>query len=284
MLKGNWRVGAALAGLILAGANAPPKQVEQPKQAAIQSELSKAVASESTPISSVRIPNDRDTGCSKGEDKRESDLCAQWKAADAAREAAEYAWYTMLLGFVGTIIGFAGTLLLVFTFFETRKTARAELRAYVAVDMDGMEINGRTGAAEVKLKICNQGQTPAFKSVWAGNVVISTPEQLERDLAVTPRKQPEMGRRVPATVNGHQTASGSFFNHVPFTVEEMKAAVSGEKSLFVFGFVWYEDAFGKKRETVFCYQSAPLPPPNISGKPIAQEGQWSQTHFFNDAT
>lgn len=44
--------------------------------------------------------------CENGKDNRNSDLCAQWKAADAAKESAEWTRRTFWLGVVGSIIGF----------------------------------------------------------------------------------------------------------------------------------------------------------------------------------
>lgn len=46
-----------------------------------------------------------DTGCKKGQDKRESDLCAQWKAADAAFDAARAGEKQAIIGYIGLILG-----------------------------------------------------------------------------------------------------------------------------------------------------------------------------------
>lgn len=47
-------------------------------------------------------PSQHDAPCQKGEDDRTSDLCAQWKAAEAAASSADAAW---LFGYVGSAIG-----------------------------------------------------------------------------------------------------------------------------------------------------------------------------------
>lgn len=47
-------------------------------------------------------PSDLNQPCEQGEDNRSSDLCAQWKAADAARSSADAAW---LFGALGSLIG-----------------------------------------------------------------------------------------------------------------------------------------------------------------------------------
>src|SRR4051812_24450460 len=53
-------------------------------------------------VEAINKPAEKDAGCVDRKDKRTSDLCAQWKAADAARSAANAAWY---LGFAGALIG-----------------------------------------------------------------------------------------------------------------------------------------------------------------------------------
>lgn len=50
-----------------------------------------------------------DAGCQPGQDERGSDLCAQWKAADAAAESARWTFWTLIAGIAGLAIG-AGTL------------------------------------------------------------------------------------------------------------------------------------------------------------------------------
>jgi len=49
---------------------------------------------------------DIDRPCKNGEENRNSDLCAQWRAADAARESAEWAKQTYRLDVIGAVIGF----------------------------------------------------------------------------------------------------------------------------------------------------------------------------------
>jgi len=51
-------------------------------------------------------PDDTTKPCGKNEDNRSSDLCAQWKAADAARGSAIWAERTFWLGIGGLVVGF----------------------------------------------------------------------------------------------------------------------------------------------------------------------------------
>jgi hypothetical protein len=278
MLGSDRRIFIALAGLALIGANQAPNEPAKGKQATTERQLPPAKPPVAPTVASVQIPAENDLGCDPGEDDRKSDLCAQWKAADATHDAANYA-------LAGLLVGIVGTFMLIGTFVEQRRTTRAQLRAYVAVDIEGIQLNGRTGEAEVGIKVINDGQTPAFKSAWAGNVVISTRDRMERDLAVTPHEATE-GRRIEVTINGHQSSKGSLYNSKNFTGEEMLAAIAGDKRVYVFGFVWYTDTFDKKRKTVFCYESEPLPPPSAKkgDGPIKRDGQWSQMPFHNDST
>lgn len=50
-----------------------------------------------------------DRGCRPGQDDRQSDLCAQWKAADAATESARWTLWTLIATGFGLVIG-GGTL------------------------------------------------------------------------------------------------------------------------------------------------------------------------------
>ena len=51
-------------------------------------------------------PETKDAGCSDGKDRRDSDLCAQWKAADAAFDAARAGESQINIGWIGLMLGF----------------------------------------------------------------------------------------------------------------------------------------------------------------------------------
>lgn len=77
------------------------------------------VASAVEKLQSSQAP---DRGCQPGQDKHGSDLCAQWKAADAASDSAIWAM-------VSTIVAIVGTVGILFTLKETRRTAKAAVDA-----------------------------------------------------------------------------------------------------------------------------------------------------------
>lgn len=163
---------AAVGWLILAGANHaasyPPKDDQKAAASRRNAGTKQAAGTIASAVSITNQPIARDKGCDPGNDKRDSDLCAQWKAADSASDAATYAFWTVVLSAVGTG-------LLVWTLWETRKTTRRELRAYVDVFesgvIDGSKLPaespnfGKVGAGII---IKNSGQTPAYNLVhWA---------------------------------------------------------------------------------------------------------------------
>jgi hypothetical protein len=279
MFRGYRRVLAALAGLILIGAGEPPKTDKQPQNSTPQNEATKPPSAKPPAISSGDKPAEKDTGCEKGNDRRNSDLCAQWKAADAALDAAKYSFWGLGIGVIGTIF-------LVATFWETRKTARAQIRAYVGVEPITLRINAATGEASVDLKILNNGSTPAFKTHWAGNVVISIDDKMERDLLVTPEPGKGVipqGRAAKTAIHGQQFATATLYAHPDLNIDDIKAIIAGDKTLYVFGFVMYEDAFEISRLTKFCFASGEIPGPGETHKP-GVDYQWVMPPFHNDAT
>ena len=65
--------------------------------------------------------------CEPKKDNRDSDLCAQWKAADAASETARLTLYSLIASFFG-LIG------LLFTYIQTKRTADVTAKALYSVE------------------------------------------------------------------------------------------------------------------------------------------------------
>lgn len=79
-----------------------------------------------------------DGGCESGHEDRQSELCAQWKAADAAIEAAQAAWYQFYLGVGGLLVGLATFIAAVAAAIFARKAAiETEKGAQAAIDAVG---------------------------------------------------------------------------------------------------------------------------------------------------
>ena len=76
---------AALGWLSLAASN-PPKQAAHHNNSAPQDEITNAANTIAPAVAKAEKTPEKDRGCDQGKDARNSDLCAQWKAADAARD------------------------------------------------------------------------------------------------------------------------------------------------------------------------------------------------------
>jgi len=90
MLRGYRGIVVAAFGLALIGAS--PKPEAQPQAG---DKLDRIAAA----LERFQLP-DKDAGCERGKDDRRSDLCAQWKSADAA-------YNTMWASIIGLVSGFA---------------------------------------------------------------------------------------------------------------------------------------------------------------------------------
>lgn len=96
----------AFAGLALIGAGKapqPPAKSEQQKsQAKSANAAPDAKALPPQPSEQVQAPKDGQP-CGNSRYRSDDDLCAQWKAADAARDAANWAWWQLGLSALGVL-------------------------------------------------------------------------------------------------------------------------------------------------------------------------------------
>ena len=97
MLRGYRSILDAFVGLALAGAQPPKEDGGQPTEtpsSKIERSLEDIASSQRKAVES----SDLEKPCKEGDDQRSSDLCAQWKAADAAKTASLAAWLGALIG------------------------------------------------------------------------------------------------------------------------------------------------------------------------------------------
>lgn len=274
MLRGYRGIVAAIAGLILVGAGQPPQQSADPKQNTAQAQENHTPLVASAPPSKSANPVQRpkqDQPCGQSRYASNDDLCAQWKAADAASEAAKWAWWQIVLSALG-VLGLGITLWFNFRALrlaereasETKDalaiaettataavrladlaetTANKQLRAYVYVKSVSLEqvFDAQGPSTSVILTINNSGQTPAYNQM----IIIS----------------------VSWVYEGGHTLMFEIDNSARFRVHKdvpviipFQIAKGFDKSdmpgwLMVFGRIEYKDAFGKLYKEPFTWRT-----------------------------
>lgn len=236
-------------GLILLGAGEPRNQ--QSKEQGAQSDLTKAAATVSAAITSLKVSTEKNPSCDPRGEDRNSDLCAQWKAADAARDAANYAWLAILLGFSGTV-------LLVLTLWETRKTSRAELRAYLFLDAETPIGPFKIAVGEAPsgmIHIKNFGQTPAYGIVCQRGTM-DGPWPIPDDFCF-PEDDTyiiETGASLPP---GATTSFPIFKEGQSVSQKAFDEIMAGSATFYIWGRIKYRDVFGRLHRTNFCLGTDP---------------------------
>jgi hypothetical protein len=104
--------------------------------------------------------------CNPANEKRDSDLCAQWKAADAATDAARW---TYVGNWIGGLSGFL-VLIAIGLAYQANRIARsgveAQLRAWITIkiaEVVGFRMVNDQPRFHIRTVVKNIGQTPAME-------------------------------------------------------------------------------------------------------------------------
>lgn len=291
MPRGYWRYILAALGLVtVAGLGAVTGQLYDASQQR-QSDYNYQPASKARFVQilpSQTKPEGYKPHCNNPQTNEDADLCAQWAAVSQVGESNRLASLNLKFAIASLWATFIATLLLLWTLIESRESSRRELRAYVSVDFSALHVSvtdlGMVG--EIKLK--NGGQTPAYNLCHCGNIVALTDEAAEKEFTRKDARA-HLGRAAPFTLHTGEVANGSIPTHTALSEETLKAVANEELGLFVFGTAFYDDTFGRKRETRFCFKAEgmqyPMPkrvpgPPGRRVVPMT----WTLAPFHNDAT
>ncbi|MNK31863.1 hypothetical protein D3C87_503070 [compost metagenome] len=204
-----------------------------------------------------------DQPCLPGYDLRSSDLCAQWKAADAASESAAWTARNFWLSLLGTVVG-AGTLLAAFMAAiyakhaakEARRSADiakdafiASERAWLTVDLHaGSDLTFHpTGGCSlfVYLTIKNIGRTPALNVHTSMEMVPMRQDHVDEveEFARRERKQNRSWSRTLLPGDSYDRKWG-------LGLDDHSASPYGT----IFGSVTYEILPDRSiHQTTFCY-------------------------------
>lgn len=268
-------------GLVLIGASEPPKQAAKPEQtktAQPEPQRSPTVAANTAkPIEAIK-PAKQQEPCGPRRYHSDDDLCAQWKAADSASDAAQWAWWQTILSALG-IVG------LLFSLYYTRKavlaaedatrdadaalaiaernakaaselvavsekTASMQLRAYLAVQKIEPVDVPKTSFFAVRVHISNDGQTPAKTTAvsdasYIGPFPQFDPRQSGPAQTVHIHFPPVLNPGCSAVIltAGMEDADYDKFRN------------SGDdEALYIYGRVEYVDAFAANHWLEYCYR------------------------------
>lgn len=245
-MPGSYRGIILALGLILAGHH--PDAEAQPKQDSAQERSADALQNIAARYDehTKRADGSRETEqCDQGDDKRYSDLCAQWKAADAA---ADSAWWAAVGSFASAISALLVLVALYLAFrsnWIARDTAKRQLRAYLTFDSIEGEVYGSDW--HFKLAWKNAGQTPA-REVWTSVQWREVGRPIHPDFAFPEKPAtPGDGR---AVVGPSQLIYATADE--PITLDVKRRVAAKETFVYVWGFVDYRDAFGTQRRTEFA--------------------------------
>ncbi|WP_146037396.1 hypothetical protein [Novosphingobium guangzhouense] len=239
------RVIFIFSGCVLCAAS-PAKISDHPQRNPVTSDdVRTAATAISESIKNAAPIAKNDAGCINGTDNRDSEICAQWMTVDAARDAAIY-------GLISVVVGVIGTIFLLLTFWQTRSTSRAELRAYVSIKPDHLIIKDRgLGGFSVGVKMRNGGNTPAYEVVHYGSIAIMTVEAAT-DYFERAVERPQ-GMGAAFTLHNGDEAEGGIDGPADVNVIDLVDLSNDEKFLFVFGVTEYRDVFRVARSTQFCF-------------------------------
>lgn len=216
----------------------------------------------------VRIIEDSE-GAERAEKREADDLAAQQRSAAAAERAAiagesqkVAAWWQVGVASVGTFV-------LLYTLWLTRwsvrqagrsadaanaavkvaeSTAERQLRAYVGVADDRVEMISPGFQPMVSLEIKNFGQTPAHHVIVWTEISV-----MERGAAVFEEKSDaEPGRRV---LNPGAIMTVVSIKDEALTDDEFGRTKADTARLYCFGTIRFTDAFGRPRTTKFRYET-----------------------------
>jgi hypothetical protein len=188
----------------------------------------------------IRESADQDSGCRNKTDKRDSNVCAQWKAADAGRDAADYALWSAVLTALGTVF-------LVWTLWETRKSAVREQRAYIRAELaDGVVLPGQK--IVIGMNLINYGKTPARKCAVETSAVVRAPNWDWAD-EQPPLKSSDDRPNITLHPDCPYRIHAEMDDVLP--QEIFDAVMDGRAVVFARGRVIYEDVFRRTRTTTF---------------------------------
>lgn len=175
-----------------------------------------------------------DLECSDQRNGPQSELCAQWESADAARDSAHYA----LLSLIVSVFGFGSV---IYSLKQTQKTSHQEFRAYLRMEASDAPSIAPNEKIHVPMKVVNYGRTPAlnYKASTAGFIGPpgwSWPADIIPDESMRPGVTLHVGRDAEADIGPEETIDAATYFDI----------MTGKLVVYISAVLLYDDVFGGK--------------------------------------
>ena len=263
MLKGYRCILLAFVGIALTAAG-PPNQAAHTNQ--IQANHAEAKRPPYKPD-----PARHAESCYQNPDHEAADLCAQWSAADAARETAGLSYWGNWISLGAAVLSFVSILLVLFALRQGRdangiaeRTAAQELRPYVAskgVQWQILNPESPDGGLLFNLIWENAGSIPAFDLKMVAQSFVqdkaTPPLQIDSEFYPTP-----LGPR--STINCQDLF---------VSASDIQRGYEQQAFIFLAATVEYTDGFSKKKRVAkCCYQI-------FTNRDPAKPHNWAATNW-----
>jgi hypothetical protein len=244
---------AAVGWLILAAAPAPQHgaQGEQAQPPANVERSLDTIAGAQNKLAEATDTGEYQKPCAETEANNQSDLCAQWYAAHAARDAADWAKWSLLIAVIGAGGIIAALLLTIDSNRIARDSAKRQLRAYLNPTTIGLKADPSDSRLRATVQYENSGEIPAQKVSNVASIHVFEGDARFAALPGLTEKEP-MWYALLGKGEKRVLVQGS--QELPAKASEI---LEGNYTVFVDGCLTYVDIFGETHRTHYRYFRSP---------------------------
>jgi hypothetical protein len=257
--------GIALLGAAVSLSAANPNEAASKPTGNTDQQVAAALENVSLAIKPPHKATEHDDPCPKGDDNRASDLCAQWKAADATKASADVAfWFAVVESLISALTLAAAVAAARYAFRAaiateaTAQIAHTQVMPDVATQCVFQVLTD--GRCEIVLSMQNNAANHA-KFLRPSDLSVSTSDGAFDKLRLSPNLNQTIAMATVPQGHGHSvTFSGDGFT---FDIAAIKAGALADVVLSVACKVAYESALGQPRAEY----------PTFDGRPFENVGE-----------
>jgi hypothetical protein len=262
MLRGYRGILCAIAGLALLGAGPAPNQRADPDKQSATGTIQQSLDRIANAQTEQAEPGEYQAPCRDREYNNRSDLCAQWYAARAARDAADWAYWALFWTAISLAVSGLGLIALLITIRQGREANRiAQSVASNAIkphvypeSVVFCEVDGPLVAVRITLKNYGGG-------------IAKAPRVFVRDYRMSANARKTSGFRANRMSLPDLPPQGTrkIFRYFVLNKERRAKVISGEIVLVIRLTYEFYDELGNKTDTAFSF---------VSGGDMAKDEHW----------